>query len=248
MLMKSSNRLSYVLLLFISLTITLGLTALQHIGIANANSPESFLLPEIKTDHPVVTNVDVLLVVGHGGIDGGTSFGNLLEKDINLSIAKKTYDSLQKKGFVVLMNRMDDYALSGENLWLHSRSRHLKDLSQRSNLANEIKPKVMISLHVNSARRSSKTGPLLLHQKSEQSLMLAKSIQNYLNMLYGTHEEPVYGKTYYLLKHTVVPSVIVEMGFITNVEDRKMLTQTASQQEIADRIAEGIQQYIKNSL
>jgi N-acetylmuramoyl-L-alanine amidase len=245
--MKSLKKLKCALLLLLCITITLTLAATQHIGIAKAKSPDSFLLPEIKTDHPVITNVDVLLDVGHGGIDGGTSFGDLLEKDINLSIAKKTYDSLQKKGFVVLMNRMDDYALSGENLWLRSRSRHLKDLAQRSHLANEVKPKVMISLHVNSARRTSKRGPLLLHQKSEQSVMLAKSLQNYLNMLYGTNEEPVYGKTYYLLKHSVVPTVIVEMGFITNVDDRKMMTRPASQQEIADKIAEGIQQYIKTS-
>jgi N-acetylmuramoyl-L-alanine amidase len=143
------------------------------------------------------------------------------------------------------MNRMDDYALSGENLWQHSRSRHLKDLAQRSHLANEVKPKVMISLHVNSARRTGKRGPLLLHQKSEQSLLLAKSLQDSLNKLYGTHEEPVYGKTYYLLKNTIVPAVIVEMGFITNVEDREMLTRPDSQQKIADKIAEGIQQYKK---
>jgi N-acetylmuramoyl-L-alanine amidase len=245
--MKRSKKLKCALLLLILITITPTLATTQNIGIAKANSPESFLLPEIKTDHPIITNVDVLLDVGHGGIDGGTSFGDLLEKDINLSIAKKTYVSLRKKGFVVLMDRMDDYALSGENLWLRSRSRHLKDLAQRSNLANEIKPKVMISLHVNSARRSSKTGPLLLHQKSEQSLLLAISLQNSLNMLYGTHDEPVYGKTYYLLKHTVVPTVIVEMGFITNIEDRKMMTQPDSQQEIANKIVEGIQQYITKS-
>jgi N-acetylmuramoyl-L-alanine amidase len=245
--MKSLKKLKCALLLLLCITITLTLAATQHIGIAKAKSPDSFLLPEIKTDHPVITNVDVLLDVGHGGIDGGTSFGDLLEKDINLAIAKKTYDSLQKKGFIVLMDRMNDYALSGENLWLRSRSRHLKDLAQRSNLANEIKPKVMISLHVNSARRSSKTGPLLLHQKSEQSQLLAISLQNSLNMLYGTHDEPVYGKTYYLLKHTVVPTVIVEMGFITNIEDRKMMTQPDSQQEIANKIVEGIQQYITKS-
>jgi N-acetylmuramoyl-L-alanine amidase len=145
--MKRLIKIECALLILICITITLTLAATQHICSAKANSPESFLLPEIKTDHPVITNVDVLLDVGHGGIDGGTSFGDLLEKDINLSIAKKTYDSLQRNGFVVLMNRMDDYALSGENLWLRS--------------------------------------------------------QNSLNMLYDTHEEPVYGKTYYLLKHSL---------------------------------------------
>lgn len=240
--MKRLNKLHRELLM---LMFILTLATTHQINIARANSPESFLLPEIKTNHPAITNVDVLIDVGHGGIDGGASYGNLLEKDINLAIAKKTYDSLQKKGFITLMNRNDDYALSKENLWLHSRSRHLKDLAQRSHLVNEIKPKLMISLHVNSARRSDKRGPLLLHQKSDLSLLLAKSLQNSLNTLYGTHEEPVYGKTYYLLKHAVVPAVIVEMGFLTNVEDRKMLTMPESQQTIADKIADGVQQYIK---
>jgi N-acetylmuramoyl-L-alanine amidase len=96
--MKRLKKLECAFLLPIYITIILTLAATQHIGIAKASSPESFLLPEINTDHPVITNVDVLLDVGHGGIDGGTSFGDLLEKDINLSIAKKTYDSLQKKG------------------------------------------------------------------------------------------------------------------------------------------------------
>lgn len=210
---------------------------------ANASAPDSILLPEAISDHPAISNVDVIIDVGHGGIDGGTSYGQLLEKNINLAIAEKTYEELRKKGYIVLINRSGDYALSNENLWLKTRSRHLKDLAQRSHLANEIKPKVMISLHVNSARRSSSRGAILLHQKNDQSKQLAKQLQQSLNALYGVHEKPVHGKTYYLLKHSRVPTVIVEMGFITNHQDREMLVHPSSQQAIAESIANGLEQY-----
>jgi len=206
---------------------------------------DSILLPEIKTDHPAISDIDVLIDVGHGGIDSGTTHGSILEKDINLTIAKKTYESLRRKGLIALLNRMDDYALSGENLWLRSRSRHIKDLAQRSHLANEVKPKVVISLHVNSAKNASKRGALLLHQKDERSKALAQSIQAKLNPLYPESNEPVYGRKYYLLKHTKPPAVIVEMGFMTNAQDRAFLLSDAGQQSIADRIAEGVAAYLQ---
>ncbi|PUA35687.1 N-acetylmuramoyl-L-alanine amidase [Paenibacillus elgii] len=224
----------------------LALTVLTfQAGHAGAAVPESLYLPELKSANPAISSVDVLIDVGHGGIDGGTSYGDLLEKDINLTIAKKTYETLRRKGYVVLMNRMDDYALSGENLWLKSRSRHIKDLAQRSHLCNEIKPKIMISLHVNSARHSSKRGAIVIHQIKPQSEQLAKSVQAALNALYGTSDEPVPSRTFYLLKYSKAPTVIVEMGFITNAEDRRMLTEAQSQLRIAEAIAAGVEQYLQ---
>ncbi|WP_391563791.1 N-acetylmuramoyl-L-alanine amidase family protein [Paenibacillus cremeus] len=206
---------------------------------------ESFLLPEIRADHPAIANVDVLLDVGHGGIDSGTVYGDVLEKDINLAIAQKTYETLRKRGYCVLLNRSGDYALSSENLWLRSRSRHVKDLAQRSHLANEVKPKMLLSLHINSARRSGKRGPLIIHQKNEQSKQLAIALQTALNPLYGTTEEPVMmGKKYYILRHTKVPAVIVEMGFLTNAQDRAMLQKQDMQWSIAAKIADGVKQYM----
>ncbi|KPV59936.1 N-acetylmuramoyl-L-alanine amidase [Paenibacillus sp. A3] len=214
-------------------------------GHAGASVPESWYLPELKSANPAISSVDVLIDVGHGGIDGGTSYGDLLEKDINLAIAKKTYETLRRKGFIVLMNRMDDYALSGENLWLKIRSRHIKDLAQRSHLCNEVKPKIMISLHVNSGRNSTKRGAIVIHQTKPRSQQLAKAVQAALNALYGTGDKPVPGRTFYLLKHAKAPSVIIEMGFITNAEDRRMLTEDRSQQLIAEAIAAGVEQYLQ---
>ncbi|WP_028547651.1 N-acetylmuramoyl-L-alanine amidase family protein [Paenibacillus sp. UNC451MF] len=205
-----------------------------------------------KSDHypapknPIISNVDVLIDVGHGGIDSGTLYGEIYEKDINLEMSRLTYDLLRQKGKVVLMNRMEDYALSGENRWFRTRSRHLKDLAQRSHLANEVRPKAVVSLHVNWAAKSGKRGPVVLHQKSDASKQLANSLQSSLNQLYGTSEEMVYGKPFYLLRHIQVPTVIVEMGFISNAQDRAQMTQPEKQQKLAEAIAKGILNYLES--
>ncbi|AFC32738.1 putative N-acetylmuramoyl-L-alanine amidase [Paenibacillus mucilaginosus 3016] len=221
-------------------------------GFEPADMPESppwpmvdqLLLPEIRADHPALSQTDILIDVGHGGVDGGTVYGDILEKNINLEIARRTYDALRGSGYTVLLNRVGDYALSSDNHWLNSRSRHLKDLAQRSHLAKEVSPKVMISLHVNSAKNSSKRGALLIHQKGKESRKLALCLQEALNPLYGTDTEPVYGRSYYLMKHVKAPSVIVEMGYLTNEEDRRLLLDAASQQKIAERIAAGVRTYL----
>jgi len=206
---------------------------------------------DARSDHhqaaknPIVSNVDVLIDVGHGGIDSGTLYGGLYEKDINLQISRLIYDLLRQKGKVVLMNRMEDYALSGENRWFRSRSRHLKDLAQRSHLANEIRPKAVVSIHVNWSSKSSKRGAIVLHQKSDASKRLAVSLQNSLNQLYGTSGHVTHGKPFYILKHIQVPAVICEMGFISNAQDRAQMTEPQKQQELAQAIANGILNYLQ---
>lgn len=185
----------------------------------------------------------VIIDVGHGGIDGGASHGDTLEKDINLAIAGKLYLLLRSQGIPAVMNRTGDYALSEDNRWHHTRSRHQKDLSQRSQLTEEIESELLVSLHVNAARNSSKRGPLVLHQDAGESALLAFCLQDALNRQQFTSSLPRLGKPFYLLRRVDQPSVIVEMGFISNAEDRAMLTNPAKQKEIAQAIASGIRQY-----
>jgi N-acetylmuramoyl-L-alanine amidase len=207
---------------------------------ASANSkPYPYLV------NPLLTNVDILIDVGHGGIDSGTLHGNTLEKNINLEMGKLIYKLLKEKGLKVLLNRMDDYALSGENLWYRHRSRHLKDLAQRSHLANEIRPKAVISLHVNWSKNNKVRGAVVLHQSTEASKQLAQYLQQSLNTLYATQTDPNYGKTYFLLKHVQVPAVIIEMGFISNPMDREQMLQPQKQRQLAEAIATGVMAYLQ---
>lgn len=194
-------------------------------------------MPEIQ---PIL---DVLIDVGHGGVDSGTSHENLLEKEINLQMAHILYQRLSEKGYRVGVNRTNDYALSDENRWLQNPSRHLRDLAQRKHLAIELRPQAMISLHVNWSGDPRRRGPVVLYQKNNQSYFLAYVMQNALNKLYQMNHIPVMGRTYYVLNHSACPTVIVEMGFVSNQKDRQMLTSPAKQQQLAEAIAAAIDEY-----
>ncbi|WP_168120633.1 N-acetylmuramoyl-L-alanine amidase [Paenibacillus sp. HB172176] len=191
----------------------------------------------------ILPHTAIIIDVGHGGIDGGASSGDTLEKDINLAIAKKVYMLLRSQGIVAIMNRTNDYALSDDNRWHQSASRHRRDLSQRRQLTEEIGNELLISLHVNWTRNSAKHGPVVLHQQSGESALLAFCLQDALNRQQHTRFFPREGKPFYLLRRVDQPSVIVEMGFISNEKDRNMLTDPRSQQDVAEAIVSGIWQY-----
>jgi len=205
-------------------------------------TPESM----IKLPEAIIPKPDVIIDVGHGGIDSGTHYGDLYEKTINLEISQKTYDLLGKKGIRAVLNRAEDRALSDDNHWLRNPSRHLRDLAQRKQLANDLQARAMVSLHVNWSKNSRQSGPIVLYQpKNEASKQFAATLQSSLNALYGTSHQPIRGKTYYILKYAQCPTVIVEMGFISNDSDRARMTQADSQQKIAEAISSAIENYLK---
>lgn len=202
----------------------------------------AFATPCVAANSPV-DSIHVVIDVGHGGVDIGTSYKNLFEKDINLQIAKLVYEELEASGYHVALNRDGDYALSDENHWLNSSSRHRRDLAQRTQLAAELSPQLLISLHVNWSSHSKANGPVVLYQKTNQSFMIADMIQHSLNQVYQMKKEPVAGKSYFLLENSSCPSVIVEMGFLSNASDRQRLINPVEQQKIAKAIKDGVNEY-----
>lgn len=186
----------------------------------------------------------ILIDAGHGGIDGGTSYGDILEKDITLAISRRLFLLLRADGFDAILNRTGDYAPSDENLWLRSRSRHLRDLAQRKELAETLPANVVVSIHINWAKSPSKHGPLVLFRQEGRSFLLAKTIQDQLNRLYGMKTTPVPGKPFYLLNKITATTVIVEAGFISSPEDRAKLCSPQGQEAIAEAVANGIAAYL----
>ncbi|MFC9707804.1 N-acetylmuramoyl-L-alanine amidase [Paenibacillus sp. NPDC056933] len=197
-----------------------------------------------RSSHHAFAAPVILLDVGHGGIDGGTTDHGVLEKDINLAISQKVYLLLRSKGYAVIINRFGDYALSDENRWLNSRSRHLRDLAQRKSLSEEISTDIVVSIHANWSPRSTSRGPVVLHQNEGRSYLLADSIQSQLNQLYETKHNVAWGKPFYLLNHVKQPAVIVETGFLSNDRDRAMISDPKEQKRIAQAIASGIIYYL----
>ncbi|WP_020616866.1 N-acetylmuramoyl-L-alanine amidase family protein [Paenibacillus daejeonensis] len=210
----------------------------------------SLLLPvPVQASDPpdiggALPGAEVLIDVGHGGIDGGAHHGSVLEKDINLAIARKLYLMLGSQGIDAVLNRDNDYALSEDNRWHLSHSRHRKDLSQRRQLAKEIPTRLLISLHVNWTPNASKHGPLVLYKEEGRSLLLAQCIQDALNNQQQTTTIPRKGESFYLLRKTDKPAVIVEVGFLSHAGDRAMMTDPQGQAAIARAICNGLRQYL----
>ncbi|WP_308634592.1 N-acetylmuramoyl-L-alanine amidase family protein [Paenibacillus silvisoli] len=202
---------------------------------------QSQLPPNYKRALP---SAQVLIDVGHGGIDGGAHHEDVLEKDINLAVAKKLYLLLGASGIRAILNRDGDYALSDDNRWNPAGSRHRRDLSQRSQLTKEIQTQVLVSIHVNWAPDRTEHGPLVLHQNEGESALLAFCIQDALNRKHNTRNLPRIGAPFYLLNVVKQPAVIVEMGFISHEGDRRMLTDPRAQLQLAEAISSGVRNYI----
>ncbi|MDR6722470.1 N-acetylmuramoyl-L-alanine amidase CwlD [Paenibacillus amylolyticus] len=213
----------------------------------STNSPSMLPITDgeaYRSSHHAFAAPVILIDVGHGGVDGGTSAQGVLEKDINLAISQKVYLLLRSKGYAVIINRLGDYALSDDNRWLNSRSRHRRDLAQRKSLSEEVSTDIVVSIHANWSSRAATHGPVVLHQKEGRSYLLAQSIQDAMNDLYGTKRQVVWGKPFYLLNYVKHPAVIVETGFLSNATDRAKISDPAEQKRIAESIANGIIYYL----
>ncbi|MBB6673414.1 N-acetylmuramoyl-L-alanine amidase [Cohnella nanjingensis] len=187
-------------------------------------------------------SAEVIIDAGHGGIDGGTHVGDILEKDINLAISRKLYLILRSHGVRAVLNRTGDYALSDDNRW-HRSSRHQRDLSQRGGLPDELDAGIFVSIHVNWSKRSGTRGPIVIHQEEAHSALLGTFIQQGLNRQQQSKFLPQSGGKFYVLKKIKIPSVIVETAFMSNAKDREMLTSPRGQTRIAAAIAGGILAY-----
>lgn len=200
----------------------------------------------------VFKNSNNLIVVdpGHGGIDGGSSSNGLLEKNVNLQVSLKLSNTLKDMGLNVVMTRNSDVSLESKST-LNS-SRYNKDLHARKTIIDENNPNAFISVHMDAFNDSSARGiRVFYYNTSEESKKLATDICNNINKIVFKDflkTENVKARIspgdYYLLRRAEVPGVIVEMGFITNPTDNKLIRTEDYQLIIAKAISEGILDYL----
>lgn len=191
----------------------------------------------------------IVIDPGHGGIDGGASFKNVLEKNINLEVSLKLKRILEKEGANVIMTRAKDMAL--DHLNRKNEYRHKRDLISRVDIINKTAPDIFLSIHVNAERSSSKTaGPMVFYFfNSIESKQLAYSLQKKLEEAYAqaghnvSSRKPVGNTSLYILRTAKPPGVIVELGFITNPKDRELLTTQDFQKRISMAIVLAIKEY-----
>ena len=182
----------------------------------------------------------VIVDAGHGGKDSGKVGTNeVLEKDINLKIAAALKNELEKRDIEVVMTREDDERLGDTQT---------EDLKERVSIINESKPDLTVSIHQNSYHEASVHGSQAFYfTHSAEAKSAAGMIQKAMESVdeQGTREAKA-NDTYYLLKKTEVPVVIMECGFLSNYEEAEKLATEEYQQAVAEAIAEGVVKYLES--
>ena len=183
----------------------------------------------------------IVIDAGHGGRDDGCSGVNgTKESEINLSIAKKLEEYLNTLGIKVVLTRCDGNGLYEANVDNYK----VSDMNNRLKIINEANADMVISIHQNSyADKSQKGAQTFFQESDEKSKEFAQSIQSQLiSHLPNARSEAIKGD-YYLLKESGVPAVIVECGYLTNVDEEKLLNTVDYQSKVAYTIMCGVVNY-----
>lgn len=221
----------------IAIFVLIGLIALCNIASVKLEQKINYKWAEetIQLSEKALVIVDA----GHGGIDAGKSGVNgEKEKDINLEISKKIEKLLSDYGISVQMTRENDERLAGSQK---------EDLEARTEIMNS-GVLLAVSIHQNSYHDSAVSGPQVFYYSgSEEGENAAGLIQRELNALVPEHEKEIRANdTYYILKNTEIPTVIVECGFLSNYAEAQKLTDDTYQNKISEAVTNGILQYIND--
>jgi N-acetylmuramoyl-L-alanine amidase len=186
----------------------------------------------------------VVLDAGHGGYDPGkVGINQAMEKDINLQIAIRLKALLESEGITVIMTREDDDGLYSQD----STNKKAEDLRNRCSVINEASAICAVSIHQNSYTEEYVCGAqVFYHAQSEEGKQLAGYIQDSLRIRLDSSNErqPKANESYYLLKNTSCPIVIVESGFLSNSKEAALLITQDYQEKIAWAVYMGIVNYI----
>lgn len=181
---------------------------------------------------------------GHGGLDPGAMYSGVLEKDINLEISKKIQDKLFSLGAIVYLTRYGDYDLSVNNTINRKRS----DLSRRSNIINKSKCDLFLSVHLNAEETGLYRGAQAFYSdNNEQNQLIASIMQEEFKNKLNSTRKYKNNNDLYLQKRIKVPGVLVELGFLSNSNERYLLKQNTYQEKIALTITNALIKYF-NSL
>lgn len=169
----------------------------------------------------------VIIDVAHGGKDSGNTTENVLEKEIVLQIAQKIVALNDDPNLEIILTRDSDKSLS---------------LSDRVKLVNSKDADLLISLHLNSATASERTGVEMYitenNSMKEHSARLAQTIKASLEKDFEVAE--IKKANFKILKGTNCPAALIEMGFLSNPSERAFLQSESGQEKMARAIYQAL--------
>ncbi|MHB1418827.1 MAG: N-acetylmuramoyl-L-alanine amidase [Bacillota bacterium] len=193
----------------------------------------------------VVSNKIIVIDAGHGGEDpGAIGPGGTLEKNVTLAVSKYLARILSQAGSAVVLTRDTDTDLvtPGEG------TRKKRDLDNRASIAKRYRADLYINIQANSFGKIWTGAQTFYYDKQEQNQLLAVAIQDELKRVMGNTErvaKPLSSEAY-ILKQLDMPAALVEVGFLSNPAEEKLLNDPEYQQKLAFAIYTGIVKYYKD--
>ncbi len=207
----------------------------------------ALLVNSIKgTNANSVINYTIVLDAGHGGTDGGCVGVNsgITEAEINLSVTKQLEKLLTSYGFNVVLTRHD----SGGLYSFGANNNKLSDMQNRKTIIEKSNANMVVSIHMNSYVDNSECGAQTFYLvNDQQSKMLADEIQAELQNKLPNARSASNFADLYILKCINSPSVVVEGGFLSNIEEEKLLIDAQYQSKLAYSIFCGILKYYQKA-
>jgi N-acetylmuramoyl-L-alanine amidase len=193
----------------------------------------------------------VVIDPGHGGRDQGATANALVEKDLTLDLAFRTERLLQTYGFKTVLTRRDDTFLS---------------LIDRAEMANKYERSLFVSLHFNKSESSAATGieTYYASQKvlpepqwtwagffnkpqANDDVDTGENFAGYVQTALVSRTEAgnrgIKPKALYVVRHTKVPAILVEGGFISNLFEARLIATPQYRDRLAAAVVEGVIQY-----
>ncbi len=180
-----------------------------------------------------LTGLRIMIDVGHGGLDGGTyakdaNGKRVDEADLNLELAFLLQKELESMGATVIMNRTDDTSLT---------------VVQRIQALKDAKPDYCIAIHHNSFSELSSVHGCGVMYFTPQSKAAAEAVYEQIKSSNVYRKTYLHWNPYYVARESVCPVVLVECGYMTNPEDLAGALDSATVQQKAKDMAQGIADY-----
>lgn len=203
-------------LLPIYAAVLVGFLSLAHFG--------SSAVTVMVESAPIENRTCIIVDAGYGGIDGGaTSCSGVLESQINLEIALRLNDLLHFLGYETRMVRTTDTSIYTEGDTIAAQK--VSDLKQRVKLVNETENAILISIHQNTFPDGRYSGAQVFYADDETSKKLAGELQSaFIETLNpGSKRRCKPSNGIYLMQNIKTPGVLIECGFLTNLEEEAKL-------------------------
>ena len=189
----------------------------------------------------------VVLDAGHGGIDPGKiGINEALEKDVNLAITLRVKEYLEAQDVQVVLTRDTEEGLYDAD----ASNKKVQDMKRRIEIIEKTAPDLTVSIHQNSYPEEYVSGAQVFYytgstEGQKVAELLQKSLVKRLDP--DNHRQVKANDSYYLLKKTSTPIVIVECGFLSNSAEAAKLCDEEYQDKTAWAIHMGIMQYLNDA-